>query len=333
MIAAARESVAALSALGIYRAAVVPAVERQLAGWRHVAAAIADPGQRHQALAALDEKGLNVEAIAVFATLAPRRTRPTALRAMVALQVAIDYLDSVEEGGDDANSDYVGTLFATCRASFSALPSGAVIGAALEGAIARCGEGQHFTHAAERGDRPALEAWAATKADQACYRWWEIGAGASSSVAAHALIALAAAPEASAREAELVDAAYFPPIGALTVLLDDLIDRDEDAITGAHNYIAYYRDGAEAASRLELIVQRARTAVRPLRRHRRHDAILTGVLGFYLSDVAAAGPGAAPIRTRLLTAAGPGVRPLEAAMRLRRARKRPEAAGSVSGPY
>ena len=53
---------------------------------------------------AIDEKGLNVEAIAVFATLAPRRNRPGAIQAMVALQVAVDYLDSLGEQGSAGDS-------------------------------------------------------------------------------------------------------------------------------------------------------------------------------------------------------------------------------------
>ncbi|HET6999104.1 MAG TPA: DUF2600 family protein [Solirubrobacterales bacterium] len=63
------------------------------------------------------------------------------------------------------------------------------------------------------------------------------------------MIAAAADPATSAAEAELIDAAYFPSIGALTVLLDDLIDRNEDLAADAHNYIAYYRDSEEAANR------------------------------------------------------------------------------------
>ena len=86
-----------VSALALYRARVVPQARRELRGWREVAAAIPDSGPRSDALAAIAEKGLNVEATAVFAILAPRRTRPAAIRAMVALRVAIDYLDTLEE--------------------------------------------------------------------------------------------------------------------------------------------------------------------------------------------------------------------------------------------
>ena len=84
-----------------------------------------------------------------------------------------------------------------------------------------------------------IEAWAIRQEAAPGYLWWEVAAGASSSVAAHALIAAAADPKTTAEEAALIDAAYFPPIGALTVLLDDLIDRDEDLTAGQHNYLSY----------------------------------------------------------------------------------------------
>jgi tetraprenyl-beta-curcumene synthase len=310
--------VAVVWALGVYRARVVPRVRRELAAWRTVAAAIPGPARRRIALAAIDGKGLNVEATAVFAILAPRRTRPMAIRAMVALQVAVDYIDSLGEQGDAGDSAYLDRLFGAYRESARALPSHRAVAAALERAVARCGEGQAATHAAEHGDRAALEAWARAQPAPPVYRWWEVAAGASSSVAAHALIAAAADPRTSAGEAERIDAAYFPSIGALTVLLDDLVDRDEDAAAGAHNYLAYFEDNEDAAARLDLIAQLARAGLACLRHRHRHAAILAGVAGFYISAEEAETPYARPVRARLLRSTGPAVRPIVAFMRLRR---------------
>ena len=317
MIARARELGAVVLALAAYRLGILPLVRRELRRWREIAAAIPDPA-RGQALAAIDGKGLNVEATAVFATLAPRRTRARATRAMVALQVAIDYLDTIDEQRAAGDSDYLESLFACYRDGAGALPSHGAVAILLERAVARCGEGQGRTHAAEHGDRAALEAWARAQDAPAVYRWWEVAAGASSSIAAHALIAAAADPRTTAAEAEPIDAAYFPSIGALTVLLDDLIDRDEDRAAGAHNYLAYYRDGEEAADRLDLIARLARSGVAPLRHPHRHAAILAGVAGFYLSATAVETPYARPARDRLLHSAGPAVRPIVAVMRRRR---------------
>jgi len=310
--------VAVVSALAVYRARVVPRVRRELREWRRVAAAIPDPALRADALAAIDEKGLNVEATSVFAILAPRRTRAAALRAMVALQVAIDYLDTLGEQRSAGDSAYLDRLFGSFRESARALPSHDAVSAPLERAVARCGEGQHYTHAAEHGEGAALESWARAQDAAAVYRWWEVAAGASSSVAAHALLAAGADPRTSAAEAESIDAAYFPPIGALTVLLDDLIDRDEDIAAGAHNYMGYYADSEDAADRLDLLTHLARAAIATLRHPHRHAAILSGVAGFYLSDDGAATPYARPVRDRLLRSTGPAVRPIVLVMRRRR---------------
>lgn len=337
MTSGSRDGVAIMRALAVYRGRIVPLVRRELAGWRELAAAIPDPVARAQALAAIDEKGLNVEATAVFATLTPRRTRAVATRAMVALQTAIDYLDSLGELASaeplreglrqhgalteaaPAGDSYLAALTGAYRESLAALPSHPDVAEALACAVARCGEGQAYTHAAEHGDRAALEAWARGLDAPAAYRWWEVAAGASSSVAAHALIAAAADRRTTAAGAELTDAAYFPSVGALTVLLDDLIDRDEDRAAGAHNYTAYYDDGEDTAARLELIVHLARAGLARLRRPHRHTAILAGVVGFYLSAAGAETPFARPARDRLLAAARPGVRPIVAVMRRRRA--------------
>jgi hypothetical protein len=307
-----------VAALATYRAQIVPQVRRQLGDWRRVAATIADPDLRGRALAAIDEKGLNVEATAVFAILAPRSTRALAIRAMVSLQVAVDYLDSLGEELSAGDTDYLDRLFGSYRDSVRALPSQRAASAALERAVCRCGEGQAATHAAEHGDRAALEAWARAQEAPAVYRWWEVAAGASSSAAAHALIAAAADPGSTAAEAEAIDDAYFPSLGALTVLLDDLIDREEDAVAGAHNYIAYYAGDTDAAQRLDLIFHLAGAALPGLRHRHRHAAILAGVLGFYLSAPEAEAPFAQPARERLLRSAGPAARPIVAIMRGRR---------------
>ncbi len=145
-----------------------------------------------------------------------------------------------------------------------------------------------------------LEAWVTGREDSTSFSWWELAAGASSSVSAHALIAAAADPGSTGSEAEAIDAAYFPAIGALTVLLDDLVDRDLDIASGDHNYMDYYDDGEMAAERLASIADRSRAAIATLRHHRRHAAILSGVVAFYLASpehgqsLRPAGQGSAP---------------------------------------
>jgi tetraprenyl-beta-curcumene synthase len=300
-----------LATLARYRAAILPVVERELELWSARAEAIPDPVLRECATGALTEKRANVAATSALVTLAPRRGRHAVVRATTALQVAVDYLDTLgEAGGPDRLADglrlheslvaaltpgaesldwyehhargedggYLDALVAGCQGAIATLPSPAALPAALR-AAARCGAGQSHTHA---DGGAGLEAWAATLDAPPGLRWWEAAAGASSSVGAHALIALAGTPGASAAEAELVAAAYDPWIGALTVLLDDFVDHDRDEREGEHNYLRYCGD--DAPTRIDFLVAGARRAVRDVPRRGTHEAILNGVLAYYLGD-------------------------------------------------
>jgi tetraprenyl-beta-curcumene synthase len=310
------EGAAIASTLLLYRARIRPRARGELELWRLEAARIPDPQLRAAALAALAEKAANPEATAVFACLAPRRGRAAVVRASVAFQVAVDYLDTLGEhpapdpladglalhgalvdalspaaqkrdwfaerpGGDDGG--YLAGLVEAVRATAGALPAAAAALPAAKRAAARCSEGQARTHVAGAGDPEPLHEWAADLTAPPGFRWWELAAGGASSVACHALLALAATPGATATEAELVDAAYFPAVGALTVLLDDLVDREADRRAGEHNFLDFYGSADEVAERLAAIVGAARTAIDPLPHRDRHRAILAGVLAFYLA--------------------------------------------------
>lgn len=340
------------SALIAYERRVLPLARAELKGWRARAEAIPDPVLRAAALSALLEKSGNTEATAVFAILAPRPRRARSVRAIAALQIAIDYLDSLGEApvddpladglalhgairdavspgaapGDwysrhprDDDGGYLAALVAACQEEVGELPAPEIV-PLLQRAATRCGEGQSYTHAAaaSRSGAEELERWAGRQEAAPGYLWWELAAGAGSSVAIHALLASAADGRMTAEEAGLIDSVYFPPVGALTVLLDDLTDRDDDLRTGQHNYLRYCADQEQAANRIGLLADRAGAATTALPDGGRHRAILAGVAAFYLSAPANRTGYAEPIRERLLDSLGPTVRPLVAAMRLRR---------------
>jgi hypothetical protein len=328
-----RETGAALAALIAYLATVMPGVRRELKRWRKLAEASPDPERRARALASLEQKRSNVEAVAVFATLAPLRQRRAVLRAVVPLQLAIDYRDTLEEAGADEEApgdDYLTALEAGWVREIESLAGCSTVAPLLQAAADRCAEGQRRTHAAAGGESEELRRWAEGLEEPGDHRWWELAAGASSSVAAHALIAAAADPMATADTAAAIDAAYNPSIGALTVFLDDLVDLEADRAAGEHSYLAYYEGSEEAAERLAGIADQASARIDGLPQASRHRAILAGVGAFYLSAPEARTPYALPIRERLVHALGPGTRALTAFMRAER--KRPERAGNPPGP-
>ena len=74
---------------------IFPVARRELREWRRRAEASAEPGLRRDALLALEAKSGNAEGLAAFAVLAPRTHRRAVVRAVIAYQTALDYLDSL----------------------------------------------------------------------------------------------------------------------------------------------------------------------------------------------------------------------------------------------
>ncbi|HET8954499.1 MAG TPA: DUF2600 family protein [Solirubrobacterales bacterium] len=322
MGSAIREAWAAASALAAYLTTVLPRARREL--------------RRLGPLPA--EKKRNAEAVAVFATLAPRRHRAAVVRAIISLQAAIDLRDEAEEASGAEAPLLVGRV-AALEADWhlvvrTTLPAHEAVLPVLRPAVERCKEAQRRTHLAAREGRDPLRRWAMELETSRLYRWWEVAAGASSSVAAHALTAAAADPATSFARAGMIDGAYQPSIGALTVFLDDLVDREEDRAAGEHNYLAYYEDSGEAAERLALLARHADVLLARVPHSERHRAILAGVAAYYLSSPAAQTAYAEPVRERLLASLGSGARLLAGFMRVRRLgeRKWPGQAGNSPEP-
>jgi tetraprenyl-beta-curcumene synthase len=342
------EAAALVAILAGYWVTVFPVVRRELARWRACASEIPDPRMRALALRTLDEEGGLAEGAAIFATLVPgRAARRELICLLVAWQVAYDYLDTVGEEVAAASSDraalygtlgialspaachdghagdggYLDHLVACCRASVARLPSGEVIGPFAVRAAERCAEAQALTHAVASSGSEPLRRWAQAQPGSDGFLWWEVAAGAISSLAVHALLATAALRHAGAADASKVDAAYFPSICALSTLLDSTIDAVDDAGTTNHRCTAYYADADEASRRIAAIARVAATAARALPRGRGHTVILAGMTAYY----AAAGPAGDQRTHRLVASAvsagsGPILWTLRLRARLRRLR-------------
>jgi tetraprenyl-beta-curcumene synthase len=339
------------ASLSIYWLRVIPVARRALRGWGDRARAIPDPVLRANATRSLRDKWLNVEANAAFATLAPRANRDKAIRAIVAFQVAADYLDILgEEPVDDplrngtqlhlAQADavspnaslsdhyryhpqcddggYLKALVTVCRENVGPMPAFAAVQPLARKAAVRFGEGQSHIHTTTLQGTDRFAEWTGGLDAPTGYRWYEVAAGASSTIGVNALIAAAADPHTTQDDAAQIDAAYFPSNAAVTVLLDDMIDLASDRASDHHNFFSYYETNLIAADRLSAIWERADVLARGLRHGRRHTAILAGGVGFYLGTAEAATEYARPITTQLLSRTGPMVAPVQLMMRMRR---------------
>jgi tetraprenyl-beta-curcumene synthase len=327
-----------------YWSTVHPCVRRQLRRWQSRARLIPDPALRALALSNLEGERFNVETAATLATLAPRRHRARATEAIVALQVAYDYLDSLSEQpapdpldnsrslfaafGDalalappapidyyrshphQEDGGYLQALVATCQRAFAGLPRATVVARAAREAMLRCGEGQSRTHAVASLGVDQLEDWATAQARGTDLSWWEFTAGATASVlAAHALIAAAADARTTSAQAQELDRAYFY-ICTLSTLLDSLIDHPRDVEEGGHSFISYYPGEAAKAEGVATVAARAAAGTAGLLNGSHHRMTATGVAAYYLSATEAGGPPASIVKARVAAELRPLITPI-----------------------
>jgi tetraprenyl-beta-curcumene synthase len=342
----ARELTALAGVMARFWLVVFPLARAQLRGWRRLAAAIPDPVLREQALATLERERLSAAGAALFAATAPRLRDPVLVRALVAYQVICDYLDTLAEqpsrdpvangaqlhaaladavaarthamryyGLHERRDDggYLAALVAACRESAAALPAYASVRAAALREAAR-NEVQGVNHASAGVREPGLRRWAAatTREDLAAgdASWFELAAAGSSSLAVLALLAAAADPRTTERDAERVRRAYFPWIEALSTLLDSLVDHDEDLRTGALNFVGRYPSQAAAIARLHELTARAIAGARGLPRGERHVVLVAGMIAMHLSEPGAWLPWAQPATRAVLRATDTLLMPL-----------------------
>jgi len=292
--------------------------------WRGRALQIPDPGLRCAALDAQHTKRDGVEAAAAFAAFAPPGTRMHVVHAIVAFQVCLDYIDTLGElpsdqpivngqtlnqalvltfepgvshpdyyafhgGADDAG--YLEDLVDACRTAVAALPSFAAIATPARRALSQIVSYQSLNHGDADGSYDAFTDWARSQsAPGAGLRWWEVGAAAGSQLSVLALIAAAADPTTRAERAAALEGAYFPWIGALSTLLDSLIDHRSDKLEGQRSLIDHYSSPRETADRLQMMASEALRAIRPLPDAENHTLILAAMAAFFHSTPQAAAP-------------------------------------------
>lgn len=305
-----------------YWTAIAPLVRHRLAHWEERAREIADPGLRELATRKLAEERFNIELAATLATLAPPSHRNDTVEAIVALQIAYDYLDLLGEqpfaapldGGtrtlealvdafrpetslaaeheedppQDGGDRYVGMLVQATKLALAKLPAREAVGAVALACAKRCAEAQRLSHASTAGDIAEMESWARRKASDTDLEWREYLAGASASVLSlHALIAAAADSRTTSKDACAIDAAYLS-ICALT-MLDSLVDRDRDLATGALSYVDLYGGPEPMTARLAHVARHAVGKTREAPNAAHHRVTLVGIVAHYTSALGARG--------------------------------------------
>lgn len=348
-----------------YWTGVFPRVGAHVARWERLAQRIPDPELRRLVLDALREKRTNIEGAAAFAVLAPRGQRARLTHALSSFQAAYNLLDMLgEQPSPDPVADgqrlheallcaldpgcspldwyefhpqrddggYLNGLLVECQQAVAGLPSYQAAAALARSAAARIVAFQSLNLSESQGDHAALEQWAhaATPAGSGL-QWWETAAAAGSSLPVYALLAAAAESRLDRHDAQAVERAYFPWIGGLHSLLDNLIDKHEDEAAGHRSLVEYYGPQA-AAQRMRWLTGQAFDAAHALPRANGHLVVLMGMIGSYLSVAEARTAALQPVASAVLGAAGPLVKPTLLVFKLRElaARRRPAAAARSS---
>ncbi len=335
---------------------VAPTVRAQLHHWRQHAQRIPNPALRELALENLSKEGFNAEAGATLATLTSRAHRPRVIEAIVAFQVMYDYLDGlVEQPSPDPlrngrqllkaltdavsqppesnpdyyrhspqadDGDYLQTLVTTIRSAIAELPAMGTLATAIHSAAARCAEGQAQTHAAKNVGTAQLEQWAKHEAAGTPLHWHEFVAGTLTSVMSIYAILATADKHTTPRQAAAIDTTYLS-IGALSTILDSLVDHEQDIATDNVGYISrYYTDPDALAQRLTSSIRLVLGQARTLPNAAHHIMTLAGVVAYYTSTPTATGDFARPAVIRTQQELQPLIIPVLAVMRTWRFAKR-----------
>lgn len=282
-----RSTLALVQANVRYWHTVAPVVREQLAHWEQRAREIDDPPRRSLALGKLRAERFNPQLAATLATLAPRLHRRAVTEAIVALQVAYDYLDAVDERymgvGDDP---YARELLALVVDRARRLPATPEVWETAQVAAERCRLAQAHGHRASGSQDERLRLWASAQATGTSLEWPEWLAGAQASVLSlHALIAAAADSRTTRDDAQALDRAYLR-IGALT-MLDSLIDHEEDEAGEALRYAQLYTSAGRMADRLACVAREAIEQTRGLRDGAHHHVTAGGIVAYYASSPSA----------------------------------------------
>jgi cytochrome P450 len=292
----------------------LPAVSRELHGWRARAEAIPDRTLREDALDSLERKRDHAEGAAMFWVL-PDRRDPRLLRLLVAYQTIWDFLDNVSERDTSAangrqlhlalsealdpeapisdyyryhswkgDGGYLRALVEACRKCCEALPSYSHVRPHVLTGVALCAV-QSINHEPDPQRRDAaLQAWAGRQVIGGCQAmsWFELTAAASG-FTPHVLLALAAEPSCSERDIAKALGAYFPWVSLAITMLDSYVDRLDDAASGDHSYIAHYGDVDTAVEHLGAIVDQTVREARALPNGHRHATLVSCMVAMYLS--------------------------------------------------
>lgn len=296
---------------------VFPEVDRQLKHWTECCCNIKHDILRAQAFQSISDKKFHAQGGSVY-SLYPNADMQSITKFIVSFQTISDYLDNLcDRAGvlDEASfrqlhqsmldavdtarpvNDYykyypykndglyLKCLVEECRSQITKLPSYDKISPSLIKYIQLYSNLQTYKHMAKDIREERLISWASQYSSEfpeiSC---WEFSAATGSTLGMFVLLAAACNPNLSADEVKAINAAYFPWICGLHILLDYYIDSHEDLQEGDLNFTYYYSDLKSCEERLSFFIVRSLECCASLPYPDFHITVIKGLLAMYLSD-------------------------------------------------
>lgn len=308
---------------------------------------------REAALRSLRTKSDILEGATAFVVLAPPSMHKQVIRAITAFEIAFDYLDTIvelpnpnhganahslgrallaafepgvthpnyyENHSCDDDAGYLKSLVNACRAAIERLPSFGIVAEPARHSLTGIVSYQSLNRGGPDHSDDAFAEWAHSQTVPGTgLHWWETGAAVGSQLFVLALIAAAADPTMRAERVAAIEQAYFPWIGALSTLLDSVIDQQADRAEDQRSLVDYYSSPQIAAERLQLMAFEAQRAVLPLSDAPNHSVILAAMAAFFHSTPQASAPEVGLATRAVLDAMGVWATPALLFFRTRRA--------------
>jgi tetraprenyl-beta-curcumene synthase len=346
-----------------YWLSVFPCAQGELNAWARRAEQIPDLVLRKAAFDGLLSKNVDLEGATAFAAFVPPPLQAKVVRAITAFEIAFDYLDNVVElpsrdpiaNGRSLNrallvaispgaghldyyrhfpcredAGYLEALVHTCQAALDSLPSFAAVAEPMYRALSRITTYQSLNHGDANGSRDAFQSWACSQTvGGPGLSWWEMAAAAGSQLSVLALIAAAGDPTMRPEHAAALEQAYFPWIGALSTLLDSVVDQQADRAENQQSLVDHYRSPQIVAERMRMFTLKAVDAISELPDAEHHRLILAAMAAFFHSTPQASRPEVRMVTRAVFQAVGTQAVPAFLLLRARQAwtRKLPRYSG------
>jgi tetraprenyl-beta-curcumene synthase len=296
---------------------ILPEVRAELKRWRRMAAGIADPELRKQALDSMNSKQFHCEGGGVYAA-ANLEQRHVLIPLIVALQTISDYLDNLCDRSTSLDADdfrllhqsmldaitpgaplhnyyalrseqedggYLQALVRQCQNSISQLPSYSKVQEHVTDLVQLYADLQVHKHIIQsRREKELHDWWERHSMKYPSLRWNEFAAATGSTLGMFMLFLAASDSSLDSSQAAAIRDCYFPSICGLHILLDYLIDQAEDRKGGDLNFCSYYEDQQTLNERMGQMVESARKAADRLPFGYFHRMIVEGLVALYLSD-------------------------------------------------